>query len=190
MSNRNQQQIIAHISSSQQYIDTHGPHDNVPDGHAALRTAGAVAESATMEVPGGSSQALLDDQFHALNASRDSKLPAESLNQAFDSIQTTNVKGGHEMNTLNAAGQQVAAGKVISSRNNMEFRSQNEVSTQGALIGPGQQGVNVVATLGTYRPRELNDSSQFMQMNKGIPLKQHVNVMPSENNVMYSAQVS
>lgn len=81
--NRNHQ-IVSHICSSQQVIDAHGAYEkgSVADGHMALRTAGALAESATMEaVPGGSSQALLDDNLHAMNASRDSKgAAADSLN--------------------------------------------------------------------------------------------------------------
>ena len=65
--NRNQPGAIAHISSSQQYIE-----GSVAEGH--LRTGGAIVESATIvAAPGGSSQALLEDNILALNASRDSK---------------------------------------------------------------------------------------------------------------------
>ena len=38
----------------------------------------------------------------------------------------------------------------------MEFRSQNEASTQGVLMGVGQPGAIAGVTLGTARPRDLN----------------------------------
>ena len=79
--NRNRPGGIAHISSSQQYIDAHGDRGSVGD-HMALRMAGPLAESATMDAaPGGSSQALLEENMLALNASRDSKgAVGDSLN--------------------------------------------------------------------------------------------------------------